>query len=407
MESKMESLLNVVRYQVFGGEKPEIKSDNASAILQEAKAQAVFLSAFPYLKDKLRKENSSEYLRQQDFFLGEIVNNTNNFMEHDELHRLMAERHIPYCTLKGMASAYYYPEASLRTMGDVDYLVREEDFERAKKVVLEAGFTLAHGDSQRGKHIAFKRAPRSVWEQHRSFDTPEGAVGKLIAGEIDMAIGTAEQITLDGATCMIPDAYHHGLIMLLHVISHLTSEGIGLRHLCDWAVFAEKLSSEAFEAIFENKLKQFGLWRFAQILTLVSEKYLGISHKAWTDKSDVSNQLLEALMEDILHGGNFGKKDMNRYREIKYISNRGERTVDNRNVFRQVMTTLNKKTFTDYTWIEKRKVFLPVGWIAEGGKYVGLLLSGKRKNKGTAAMLKEASSRKEIYSQLCLFQSER
>ena len=97
---------------------------------------------------------------------------------------------------------------------------------------------------------------------------------------------------------------------------------------------------------------------------------------------------------------------MNRYREIKYISNRGERTVDEKHVLRQVITSLNQKIVTDYKWIEKRRVFLPVGWVAEGGKYVGLLLTGKRKNRDTAAMLKEASSRKEIYSQMRLFQAE-
>ena len=402
----MKSLLGVVKFQLFGGKEPELNNEGVMDILREAKAQTVFLAVFPTLKGRLKEQKPSAYLQQQEFFLGEIIGNTNNFMEHGELHRLMTEKQIPYCTLKGMASAYYYPEASLRSMGDVDYLVREEDFERAKKVVLDAGFAIDHGDAPDSKHVAFKRAPRSVWEQHRSFDTPGGAVGELIAKEIDTVIESAVPITLDGAVCMIPDTYHHGLIMLLHVISHLTSEGIGLRHLCDWAVFAERLGNEEFVRLFESKLKQFGLWRFAQILTLVSEKYLGISHKAWADNAEISEQLIKEVMEDILRGGNFGKKDMNRYREIKYISNRGERTVDEKHVLRQVITSLNQKIVTDYKWIEKRRVFLPVGWVAEGGKYVGLLLTGKRKNRDTAAMLKEASSRKEIYSQMRLFQAE-
>ncbi|MBR1482589.1 MAG: nucleotidyltransferase family protein [Ruminococcus sp.] len=406
MKRQTEGLLRVVKYQVFGGEKPSIRDEDVSDILREAKAQTVFLSAFPFLKGKLQKTDLSAYLRQQDFFLGEVICNTNNFMEHEELHRLMTENRIPYCTLKGMASAYYYPEASLRAMGDVDFLVREADFDRAKQAILRAGFSVDHGDDDSGKHIAFHRAPRSVWEQHRSFDTPESALGEQIAKEIDTVIDTAEQITLDGATCMIPDAYHHGLIMLLHVIAHLTSEGIGLRHLCDWAVFAEKLDSAEFKRLFESKLRRFGLWRFAQILTLVSEKYLGISHKAWAEQADISEAMLEAVMEDILSGGNFGKKDMNRYREIKYISNRGEGTVDNKNVLRQGIFTLNQKVYRDYHWIDKRRLFLPVGWIAEGGKYIGLLITGKRKNQNTAAMLKEASSRKELYSRMRLFEPE-
>lgn len=95
---------------------------------------------------------------------------------------------------------------------------------------------------------------------------------------------------------------------------------------------------------------------------------------------------------------------MNRYREIKYTSNRGERTVDNKNVIAQLLGTLNQKTYSDYSWIEKRKVFLPVGWVAEGGKYAGLLVSGKRKSKNTSTMLKEAAKRKGIYSRMELFE---
>ena len=51
------------------------------------------------------------------------------------------------------------------------------------------------------------------------------------------------------------------------------------------------------------------------------------------------------------------------------------------------------------------KVFMST-WVAEGGKYIGLLITGKRKNKGTSVMLREAAKRKDIYSQMQLFETE-
>lgn len=95
---------------------------------------------------------------------------------------------------------------------------------------------------------------------------------------------------------------------------------------------------------------------------------------------------------------------MNRYREIKYISNRGKHTVDNKNLVSQVFSTLNHKVCDDFAWIDRHKFLLPVGWVAEGGKYLGLLLTGQRKSKGTSAMLREASQRKDIYSRMALFE---
>lgn len=46
--------------------------------------------------------------------------------------------------------------------------------------------------------------------------------------------------------------------MLLHVAGHLINTGIGLRHLCDWAVFVAKFSDEGFCEMFEDKLKAVG-----------------------------------------------------------------------------------------------------------------------------------------------------
>ena len=397
------SLLKTVGYQLFGGERPRISAD-ILAVLEEAKAQTVFTGVFPFFQAELQQSGQGGFVAAQEIFFGNVIKNTNNFMEHDELNKLMTKNDIPYCTLKGLASAYYYPDPSLREMGDVDYLVQEADFETAKQAALNAGFAIDHGDEPDGIHIAFKREPMSIWEQHRTINgIPNGEVGENIQSEIDRTIKTSEQITLDGVICRIPDAFHHGLIMLLHVASHMTSEGIGLRHLCDWAVFANRLGNDGFDELFEEKLTRFGLWKFAQILTLVSEKYLGIAHMEWAQNPEVTDEHLEAVMEDIMNGGNFGKKDLNRYREIKYISNRGERTVDNKNVVDQVFGTLNQKTCSDYPWIKKHKVFLPIGWAAEGGRYLALLITGKRKSKGTSAMLREAAKRKEIYSKMELF----
>lgn len=397
------SLLKTVGYQLFGGERPRISAD-IFAVLEEAKAQTVFTGVFPFFRAELQQSGQGGFVAAQEIFFGNVIKNTNNFMEHDELNKLMTKNDIPYCTLKGLASAYYYPDPSLREMGDVDYLVQEADFETAKQAALNAGFAIDHGDEPDSIHIAFKREPMSIWEQHRTINgIPNGEVGENIQLEIDRTIKTSEQITLDGVICRIPDAFHHGLIMLLHVASHMTSEGIGLRHLCDWAVFANRLGNDGFDELFEEKLTRFGLWKFAQILTLVSEKYLGIAHMEWAQNPEITDEHLEAVMEDIMNGGNFGKKDLNRYREIKYISNRGERTVDNKNVVDQVFGTLNQKTCSDYPWIKKHKVFLPIGWAAEGGRYLALLTTGKRKSKGTSAMLREAAKRKEIYSKMELF----
>ncbi len=188
--------------------------------------------------------------------------------------------------------------------------------------------------------------------------------------------------------------------MLLHTASHLTSEGVGLRHLCDWVVFASALSDAEFREFFEKKLKNFGLWRFAQVLTLLGIRYLGAPNRVWTLEAVESHKLddatLDGLMNDILSGGNFGTKDMNRYREIKYISDRSEGTVGKNGLLRQGFKTMNTKVRRDYKTLGKHKALLPICYLAEGGKYIGLLITGKRKSSNTKQMLKTMLHKESI-----------
>lgn len=409
MNDVQDLLLQVVSTALFGGKASRVDNEKVLLLVKESKAQAVFPLVYSVLENQLKEKLAPEqYAAQNEEFFRYAIVGTQNFAEHGELHELMTANDIPYVAMKGLASALYYPEPSLRSVGDVDFLVNTEDLKKAGKLLKEAGFVVDHGEEDDGIHIAYTRSPMSIWEMHRSINgIPNNAVGEKIRLEMDRTIETGEVVNVDGVTCRLPDKFHHGLIMLLHTASHLTSEGVGLRHLCDWGVFASALSDAEFREIFEKRLRDFGLWRFAQTLTLLGINYLGAPKRVWAleaiESHKVDDATLEGLMNDILSGGNFGTKDMNRYREIKYISDRGEHTVSSGGILRQGVRTMNQKVYADYKTIKKHKILLPAGYIAEGGKYLGLLITGKRKSYGTKQMFKEAAERKKIYASLNLF----
>lgn len=410
MNDVQSLLLQVISEALFNKKAPDIAADQLMPLVNESKAQAVYPLTFSVLDSQLQDKLSPEqYADCSEEFFRYAIAGTQNYAEHGELHELMTVNEIPYVAMKGLASAMYYPEPNLRSMGDVDFLVAKENVSKAGRLLESIGFAVDHGEEDDGIHIAYTRHPMSIWELHRSVNgIPNNEIGELIRAEMDKAIPTAEVAEVDGSTCRLPDNLHHGLIMLLHTASHLTSEGVGLRHLCDWVVFASTLSDAEFREIFEKKLKRFGLWRFAQALTLLGIRYLGAPKRVWAleaiESRKLDDETLEGLMNDILSGGNFGTKDMNRYREIKYISDRSEGTVGKNGILHQGFKTMNDKVRRDYKTLGKHKALLPVGYLAEGGKYLGLLLTGKRKSSDTKKMLKEAAERKRLYSSLNLFE---
>lgn len=203
--------------------------------------------------------------------------------------------------------------------------------------------------------------------------------------------------------CVVASDFHHGIILLLHTASHLTHEGVGLRHLCDWAVFANSFTNEEFINLFENPLKELGLWRFSQLLTLCCIKYLGCDKKEWVGQAD--DALLEDIIVDVLNGGNFGYKDTDRYAQIKYISNRETNKPSKKGAIIQAFSSINAKAKTKYTFAQKHKILLPIGWIAVVFDYFVLVLTRKRKLDNINTV-KGANHRQNIYKEFKLFEND-
>lgn len=372
-------------------------------IFTEARNQSVLPLAFFAAEPALPKDTDQKWSQSVHQIL---ANNIRSEYEHMELHKLMTLNDIPYVVLKGTASASFYPDPALRTMGDVDFLVKRSDFQKASNVLRQAGFSLGNDDDK--AHVTCMRAGSasslSVWEMHREpVGIPDSLPGDIIRKYLSDIIETAETVSLKDGEYRIPDIFHHGLILLLHTAAHLTSEGIGLRHLCDWAVFEANLSDEEFKKYFEAPLSEIGLWDFARILTLCSVRYLHCPERTWTGTTD--NSLLELLMNDILGAGNFGRKDADRPAQIKYIANRGEGTVDGKSPLLQLAQTIDRKAKSRYSFVSRYPVLLLAGWIMTGISYMGMLLKGKRR-PDTIKTLKAAEKRKEIYRQLRLFEPE-
>lgn len=128
LENDNDFMGNLVASALFGYQE-KINSDfEDDALADELAAQAVL----PIAISSAPKEFQAKWRKRSN----EIeAANMMVFYEHTQLHELMTENGIPYVILKGAASASYYPEPILRTMGDVDFLVKEQDLKRAGGVV--------------------------------------------------------------------------------------------------------------------------------------------------------------------------------------------------------------------------------------------------------------------------------
>lgn len=389
-------LLDLVSFALFGGEKCDILL--TPEVLKEANQQAVLTLM------KVEREIFP------DFYLlhaQTLVNNVRIDYEHAEAHRLMMKADVPYVVLKGSASASYYPEPLFRTMGDVDLLISKSNLPKVDVILRENGF---HPDenSTHDCHLAYHRrtyGATSTWEVHwRPVGIPHDKIGVKIQGYLKNIIASAERCKVSEGEYMVPSAFHHGLVLLLHTASHLTSTGIGLRHLCDWAVFVAKFSDEEFCEMFEDKLKEVGLWRFAQLLTQLSMKYLHCPAKEWCGAGD--DDYLEMMMVDIMNGGNFGVKDSNRLNQLKLMPDTRNGKMADTSMLEQLILTMNDRARRDMPITAKVPILLPIGWLYVGGRHLVRIKQKRRPTIDVKDMIAGAAERKEIYKEFRLFEAE-
>ncbi len=366
-------------------------------VINEANRQTVFLIAYSLIKDNCDDACDKRFSQI-------IAKNIRVEYAHNEVHRVFSENNIPYVILKGVASASYYKEPMLRMMGDVDILVAPENITKADKLLNSIGFVTTDDIDGDDMHIGYTRKDGVACELHRRVNgVPQNAAGEFIQKHLKDILEKATKYEIANGSCMVPSVFHHGLILLLHTASHLTHEGVGLRHLCDWAVFVNGFSNDEFVNTFEKTLKEIGLWRFAQLLTLCCIKYLGCDAKEWA--GEIDEVLLDAIVIDILNGGNFGYKDFERYQQIKYLNDRKVGVTSKKGAFLQLFSSINSKTKKEFTFVNKSKLLLPIGWVFTVCKYLFMVIVGKR-NIDDIGTIKGANARKNIYNEFGLFEND-
>lgn len=393
-----KTVLNLLSSAMF--QKPFCADSEVDwkAVFDECKAQSVVSLAFSALpKDEV---SQSVYTHWRALVNENLAVNSKISYAHTMLNELLNQAKIPYVILKGCASAEYYDDPLLRTMGDVDFYVPPAYFEKADKLLLKNGFKSNEIDHEYEKAYTKDKV---IFELHNTVNgVPGGKVGIKIRLFFDDIFEKSELKHFDLAEYYSPSPFHHGLVMLLHVARHMVTGGIGLRHFCDWAVFVDKVGDD-FVPMFENKLKQVGLWRFAQIMTQFCIAYLGLKPQAWVENID--KKFLDDLKNDVFAGGNFGHKDLSRADEAKFITSRKKGGVNNDSNVKQAVLSANEIVRKHWKFADKVPVVYPAGWAFFGGKYAIKSIAGKRDKVKIRTLIKGAEKRKALYKEIKLFET--
>ena len=220
----------------------------------------------------------------------------------DCLCNILGEHHIRPVFLKGMASAWYYPDPMLRQIGDVDFLVPPGEFDECCRVLEHSGFEKAGGDE---RHLAYEKQGLE-YECHRYFSFNATEQDRTVDEMLYEGCGKCVTRDVDGKKYYaLPDA-HHGLALLEHMKHHLR-DGMGFRQYIDWVVYADKvLTDGVWENTFSPMARRSGLERMAKVMTKTAQIYLGLRRDGITWCDDAEDEVCERLIRYIFLCDNFG-----------------------------------------------------------------------------------------------------
>ncbi len=319
---------------------------------------------------------------------------------HLDLHKLLTAEGIPYCILKGLSTIRYYPDPEMRSLGDVDFLVPEEYADKCDIILKKNGF---EAEKNRLPYEWGYRKGGTEYELHLDINgVPEGKEGEVTKSYLAGLIGTGEVSESFGGPVVLPDDFHHGLVILLHTAKHMVGEGLGLRQISDWAVFADHCGEDFIE-MFAGPLKKIGLWDFCLVLSAICVKYIGMLRYSWIPVYESS--FLEEITDDMIQAGNLRRKNDTGARTI-LVEKTDAGGIAEGSVTGQLYKNLAQKVKYKWPVMNRAKALIPFGIAVMCAQYGAGTVTGKYRKIDPKELMREAKKKRELYGELRLFKGE-
>ncbi len=277
---------------------------NWNQIYNELKMQGVRELLYPII-EKIKINDYKIYMQLKNDSIYTVCRWQQLIYIQSETIKLLNENGIECVIIKGTAAGIYYPQAFLRSPGDVDLLVSRSDFSNAAKILEQNGYRLFSNVQHVAHHNAYKKNGVCI-ELHRWLG------GMDITDEqsihfFEEHINYSELGQIDKYVFPVFPARINGLILLLHINQHLRS-GIGLKQMIDWMLFVDCcLSDKEWKKEFSDLADRLGLKKLAITTTAMCQKYLGLRKDiSWCKDADM--ETCDELMDYVMKKGNLGAK---------------------------------------------------------------------------------------------------
>lgn len=392
-------ILKLLAHAMFGAPLPEdtVLCDGGQALYSLAVSQAVCALVYD---GAVALGLSEEIKKKWTVTIGKIYRqNENLFSVQDSLCGLLENNGFCYTVIKGLSAALPYPEPAKRSFGDIDLLIEPSELEKICKLLSENAYTASDGQDT-DYHTAFYKNGVEI-ELHIHPRIPDNDAGQVIRRYLGNILSDSSEAVFEGHAFRRPAPVENALVMLMHIYEHMRHGGLGLRQICDWAVFA---SSDEF-AKEQDKvlcaLSDCGLLCLAEHITMTCVRYLGLQPERAQWCSGAEQSVCESLIDDFLDSGNFGRNRKDLYASSSLFTD--EDPKKKRSKAGRLFFNLKKVTNKSLPSTKRHPVLLPFGIIFISCRYFVRMLAGKRPRINPVKLASHSSARIDMYEKLNVY----
>ena len=272
--------------------------------------------------------------------------------------------------LKGIVVRRLYPKPVLRPSVDEDILIDPKDAGKIHKLLIEEGLTpdSEYESFENAGDLSYHRIGTPTYIEVHTSMFPKGSEAYSDLNALfDKAEDRLVEIEEEDVSFKTLSAEDHLLYLLLHAYKHFLHSGMGLRHVCDICIFAEKMNVDGRR--IREICDEMGLSHLFAAVFEIGRRYLGLNGYPAFDDIEADP---EPLLADMLSGGLYGVEDVNRAHsstltlEAVASHKKGRRS---RGALHSVF--LPKGDLEGrYPYLKKHGWLLPVAWAQRGISYL-------------------------------------
>ena len=222
----------------------ELRGADWRAVVDETMAQTIPLAAYDMATPYKDYFTETEWQRWKSIAMGVLQSDFEVVNAQAELVKVLQEKGLPYAIIKGTAAAAYYPNPERRALGDIDFLIDPTRQAEVESALLAAGYK--KDGTAHISHVIFKK-PQAHLEMHfQVAGLPNGELAARVKEFLTPTVFETVQRKQELCAFCAPNDLYHGLIILLHMQHHNLNDGLGLRHLCDWAAYVASTQIKLF-----------------------------------------------------------------------------------------------------------------------------------------------------------------